>query len=171
MRLPSRSNPSKLFTYTLVSRQQIQQPSFTFNPNSKFRRDYPPRSVSAATMNPSESVKSEPVGLGMWSSPSVPQTVTRPRPATIHETGFSYCMPEEYTSLPAWDSSTMPMQQLHNEQHMHHGGMHSDQHLHHEHQMHPDGLPQTYSVHQDFYPSVGNSESPSAIERMYEISD
>jgi len=116
-------------------RQQIQTPSFTFNPNNKFRRDYPPRSFPAVTMNPNElSMKTEAVGLGMWSG-ATPQTVTRPRPATIHETGFSYCMPEEYTSLPAWDSSTMPMQPMN------------------------DGLSQTYTVQQDFYPSttVGNN--------------
>jgi hypothetical protein len=72
--------------------------------------------------------------MGMWSAPT-PQSVSRPRPATIHETGFSYCMPEEYSSLPAWDSSTMPMQPLN------------------------DGLPQTYAVQQDFYPSTSNGES------------
>lgn len=88
-------------------------------------------------MNPNEmSMKTE-QGMGMWpaSTPtSQPPNVLRPRPATIHETGFSYCMPEQYNSLPAWDSSTMPMQPLH------------------------DGLPQTYAVHQDFYPpsSVGS---------------
>lgn len=116
-------------------RQQIQTPSFTFSPNNKFRRDYPPRSFPAVTMNPSEmSMKTEAVGMGMWSAPT-PQSVSRPRPATIHETGFSYCMPEEYPSLPAWDSSTMPMQPL------------------------SDCLPQTYAVQQDFYPSTSNGEN------------
>jgi hypothetical protein len=85
-------------------------------------------------MKPNElSMKTEPVGLGMWSS-TTPQAVTRPRPATIHETGFSYCMPEEYAALPAWDSSTMPMQPLNN------------------------GLPQTYAVQQDYYPSSSAGE-------------
>ncbi|XMA08563.1 hypothetical protein WAI453_001354 [Rhynchosporium graminicola] len=116
-------------------RQQLQTPSFQFNPNNKFRRDDPPRSFPTATMNTNEmAMKSEAVGLGMWSSPT-PQHVTRPRPATIHETGFSYCVPEEYNSLPAWDSSTMPMQPLNH------------------------GLPQTYTVHQEFYPPVPNSEN------------
>ena len=128
-----------------VSRHQISTPSFTFNPNNKFRRDYPPRSFAPppVTMNPNEMpMKAEPVGLGMWSSPT-PQTVTRPRPATIHESGFSYCMPEEYTALPAWDSSTMPMQQLH------------------------DGLPQTYTVNQDFYPpSSGERECPCCYGKI-----
>lgn len=79
-------------------------------------------------------MKTEEVGLGMWAS--TPQSVPRPRPATIHETGFSYCMPEEeFTSLPAWDSSTMPLQQP----------------------MH-DGLPQTYTMQRDFYPSTSNGE-------------
>jgi hypothetical protein len=44
-------------------------------------------------------------------------------------------MPDEYTSLPAWDSSTMPM-----------NGM-------------GDGLNQTYTVQQDFYPSTSGAES------------
>lgn len=85
-------------------------------------------------MNPQEmSLKTETVPMG-WPL-QTPQTVTRPRPATIHETGFSYCMPDEYTSLPAWDSSTMPM-----------NGM-------------SDGLNQTYAVQQDFYPSTSGAES------------
>ncbi|KAB8296862.1 hypothetical protein EYC80_002273 [Monilinia laxa] len=123
-----------------LSRHSFQtQPSFTFNPNNKFRRDCPPRSFpSASTMNPSEmSMKQEPIGLGMWSTTTPPNSITRPRPATIHETGFSYCMPEQNNySLPAWDSSTMPMQPVH------------------------DGLPQSYAVHQDFYSpeSVGERE-------------
>jgi hypothetical protein len=130
---------SLLVLTTIPSRHQISTPSFTFNPNNKFRRDYPPRSFATpVTMNPNElSLKTEPVGLGMWSL-TAPQTVKRPRPATIHETGFSYCMPEEYTSLPAWDSSTMPMQQFH------------------------DGMPQTYAVQQDFYPSSSMGERKSA---------
>ncbi|KAA8568744.1 hypothetical protein EYC84_007739 [Monilinia fructicola] len=105
------------------SRHSFQpQPAFTFNPNNKFRRDCPPRSFpSTSTMNSSEMpMKQEPIGL-----------------ATIHETGFSYCMPEQNNySLPAWDSSTMPMQPMH------------------------DGLPQSYAVHQDFYSpeSVGERE-------------
>ncbi|CAG8975782.1 hypothetical protein HYALB_00008223 [Hymenoscyphus albidus] len=117
-------------------RQQIQTPSFTFNPNNKFRRDYPPRSFPSVTMNPNElSMKSEPQGMGMWSSPTPP--VTRPRPATIHESAFplNYCMPEEFGQLPAWDSSTMPTQPIH------------------------DGLPQTYAVQQEFYPNTSNGES------------
>ncbi|TVY86131.1 hypothetical protein LAWI1_G008945, partial [Lachnellula willkommii] len=87
-------------------------------------------------MNPTElSVKTEPLGLGMWSSPTPP--VSRPRPATIHESVFPYSFSEEFNSLPAWDSSTMPMQQSN------------------------DGLPQTYSVQQDFYPSTSGGESKS----------
>ncbi|TVY73592.1 Meiotic expression up-regulated protein, partial [Lachnellula suecica] len=117
-------------------RQQTPTPSFTFNPNNKFRRDYPPRSFPSVTMNPNElSVKAEPAGLGMWSSPIAP--VTRPRPATIHESAFPYCLSEEFNSLPAWDSSTMPMQPMN------------------------DGLPQTYSVQQDFYPSTSGGDSKS----------
>lgn len=85
-------------------------------------------------MNPNDlSVKTEQSGLGMWSSPPE-QTGRKPRPATIHETGFSYCMPEEYLSLPAWDSSAMPMQPVN------------------------DGMPQTYGMQQDFYPSSSAGE-------------
>ncbi|KAF7897330.1 hypothetical protein EAF00_005558 [Botryotinia globosa] len=115
------------------------QSSFTFNQNNKFRGDCPPRSFpSASTMNPNEmSMKQEPIGLGMWSTTTPPNPTIRPRPATIHETGFSYCMPEQGNySLPAWDSSTMPMQPMHT------------------------GLSQDYTVHQDFFPqsSVGERE-------------
>ncbi len=122
-----------------ISRHQISTPSFTFNANNKFRRDYPPRPFAPplVTINSNEmSMKTESAGLGMWSS-LTPQTVTRPRPATIHESGFSYCMPEEFTALPAWDSSTMPMQQLHHNE-----------------------LSQTYAVNQNFYPpsSMGERE-------------
>lgn len=73
------------------------------------------------------SVKAEPVGLGMWSSPTAP--VSRPRPATIHESAFNYSLPEEFSPLPTWDSSTMPIQSVN------------------------DGLPRPY-VQQDFYPST-----------------
>ncbi|CCD51107.1 hypothetical protein BofuT4_P023750.1 [Botrytis cinerea T4] len=87
-------------------------------------------------MNPNEmSMKQEPIGLGMWSTTTPPNPTTRPRPATIHETGFSYCMPEQGNySLPAWDSSTMPMQPIHN------------------------GLSQDYAVHQDFFPQSSAGE-------------
>ncbi|KAJ8065457.1 hypothetical protein OCU04_006142 [Sclerotinia nivalis] len=111
------------------------QSSFAFNPNDKFRRDCPPRSFpSASTMNPNEiSMKREPIGLGMWSTTTPPNPTTRPRPATIHETGFSYCMSgQDNYSLPAWDSSTMPMQLMH------------------------DGLSQNYAIQHDYYsPSSG----------------
>lgn len=91
-------------------------------------------------MNQNEmGMKTEPVGLGMWSSTPPPQIVQRPRPATIHEaTGFQFCMPEEFNSLPAWDSSTMPMQPFH------------------------DGMAQTYSVQPDFYPGPLNGDSESS---------
>ncbi|KAJ5038283.1 uncharacterized protein L3040_007150 [Drepanopeziza brunnea f. sp. 'multigermtubi'] len=122
-------------------RLQGQTSPFQLNLKNKFRRDLPPRSFPTVTMNPNEtSMKTESVGLGMWPSPT-PQSITRPRPATIHETGFSYCMPEVYTSLPAWDSSTMPMHPLN------------------------DGISQTYSVQQDFYSATPNAESRSEAQR------
>jgi hypothetical protein len=86
-------------------------------------------------MKPNEISKpAESMGMGMWSAaPS--QSIPRPRPQTIHETGFSYCMPEEYGTLPAWDSSTMPAQPP------------------------QDGVPQPYSVHQDYYGGQGLNHS------------
>lgn len=61
----------------------------------------------------------------------------RPRPATIHE-GFSFCIGEGYQGVPAWDSSSLQMQQTTSD------GMSS----------------RPLSVHQDFYPatSMENSE-------------
>ncbi|KAG9244868.1 hypothetical protein BJ878DRAFT_48262 [Calycina marina] len=119
-------------------RHQISTPSFAFssdnNNNNKFRRDQPQTSYAPrVTMNSNEmTMKTESVGLGMWSSPAsiqTPQTVRRHRPATIHESAFpQLCLSEDYNSLPAWDSSTMPMQSMN------------------------ICLPQTYSVQQDFYP-------------------
>ncbi|CAL3964844.1 unnamed protein product [Diplocarpon coronariae] len=117
--------------------QQMQTPSFQFNPNNTFRRDHPPRSFPTFAVNPHEmSMNTEVVGLGMWpaTTPQSAQRTQRPRPATIHETGFAYCLPEEYSSLPAWDSSTMPMQPLN------------------------DGLAQTYPAPQDFYPATPHGE-------------
>jgi hypothetical protein len=46
----------------------------------------------------------------------------------MHEMGYSYCMPEEHTFLPACDSSTVPVQLIN------------------------DPLPRIYAVNQDFYP-------------------
>jgi hypothetical protein len=51
-------------------------------------------------------------------------------------------MPEEYTSLPAWDSSTMPMQLL------------------------SEGFPQMYEVQQDLYSSSSIGErKPMSIHK------
>ncbi|APA10409.1 hypothetical protein sscle_06g051790 [Sclerotinia sclerotiorum 1980 UF-70] len=125
------------------------QSSFAFNPNDKFRRDCPPRSFPAAsTMNPNEiSMKQEPVGLGMWSTTTPPNPTTRPRPATIHETGFSYGMSGQNNySLPAWDSSTMPMQPMH------------------------DGLPQNYAVQHDYYSPLSGGERESHQNHAISVS-
>lgn len=126
-------------------RHLIQTPAF----NHKFRRDQPTPRSYPATMNSNEmssTVKQEEsMGLGMWPSTQTPQN-RRPRPATIHETGFSYCMPQEYSSLPAWDSSTMPMQQSH--------------------EVHQ----QTYSVQPNYYQSSSeNSMSSSLLYLQFEL--
>ncbi|KAF4827666.1 Meiotic expression up-regulated protein 26 [Colletotrichum tropicale] len=92
-------------------RQQIHTPSFTFNPNNKFRRDVPPRTTPIINMNGNDMpVKQEGVGApaGVWTTPT--SQGMRPRPATIHE-GFSYSMSDDYGTLPSWDSSPLPMQQ------------------------------------------------------------
>lgn len=120
----------KITTDYQSSLHQISTPSFTFNPNKKFRKDYPPRTfASEVTMSSAESS-----GVGAWSSPT-PQTVRPSRPATIHEATFSFCIPETLNSLPAWDSSNIPLQSMN------------------------DGLPQAFTVQQDFYPSGGERRS------------
>jgi len=110
----------------------IQAPSFAFHLNNRFRRERPPRPHTAVAMNSADMSRPvDNVGLGVWSAPA--QNTPRPRPVTIHETGFSYSLPEGYNSLPAWDSSTMPNQP-------------------------PQGImPQTYSVQQDFYTPSGGA--------------
>lgn len=45
---------------------------------------------------------------GVWTTPATQGM--RPRPATIHE-GFSYCMAGGFEGVPAWDSSSLQMQQ------------------------------------------------------------
>lgn len=87
-------------------------------------------------MNPNEmTLKTESSGHDMWSSP-VSQVVRKPRPATIHESGFSYYLPEEYTTPQVWDSSSMLMKAHMNE------GISS----------------QNYLVPQEFYPTSSAGE-------------
>ncbi|KAK3322320.1 hypothetical protein B0H66DRAFT_198661 [Apodospora peruviana] len=116
-------------------RQQIQIPSFAFNsPNNKFRRDVPPpRPAPIITMNADKHpVKMESISAapqGVWTTPT--SQGMRPRPATIHE-GFSYCMGEGFEGLPAWDTSSLQMQQTPS-----------------------DTMPsRPLSVHQEFYPTT-----------------
>ncbi|KAM7192686.1 meiotic expression up-regulated protein 26 [Naviculisporaceae sp. PSN 640] len=54
-----------------------------------------------------ESVTTAPQGT-LWTTPT--SQGMRPRPATIHE-GFSYCMGEGFEGVPAWDPSSLQMQQ------------------------------------------------------------
>ncbi|KAH8815794.1 hypothetical protein F5884DRAFT_852264 [Xylogone sp. PMI_703] len=99
----------------LVHQQTPQTPSLILNPN-KFRRDFPPRSVPSVTMSPNDApMKMESFGNAMWSAPT-PPTVRKQRPATIHESGFSYYLPQDYTALSStWETPTTTMLQMHEE--------------------------------------------------------
>jgi Domain of unknown function (DUF4451) len=111
-------------------------PSFSFHLNNRFRKERPsrPQTAVSATSNGTQH-PAEAFGLGMWSAPP-PQNTPRPRPTTIHESSFSFCMPEAFQPLPAWDSSTMPS--------------------------HTQGImAQTYAVQHDFYPPLGVDSSTS----------
>lgn len=63
---------------------------------------------------------------GLWTTPT--SQGMRPRPATIHE-GFSYCVGEEYGTLPSWESGGLTMQTTPS-----------------------DTMSRPVSMHQDFYP-------------------
>jgi hypothetical protein len=71
------------------------------------------------------------------------QEKSEPRPATASENDFSYCMSEEYSSLPAWDSSTMPS--------------HSSHEL----------VPETFAVQQGFYFHSGTDNSMSLFVHLF----
>ncbi|EXF75289.1 hypothetical protein CFIO01_12381 [Colletotrichum fioriniae PJ7] len=130
-------------------RQQIHTPSFTFNPNNKFRRDVPPRTTTIINMNGNDMpIKQEGVGApaGVWTTPT--SQGMRPRPATIHE-GFSYSMGDDYGTLPSWDSSPLPMQQTPS-----------------------DAMSRPVSVHQqDFYPvtTMENNWQQKPCEDTFEF--
>ncbi|KAK2064468.1 hypothetical protein LY76DRAFT_58968 [Colletotrichum caudatum] len=130
-------------------RHQIQTPSFTFNPNNKFRRDVPPRTTPMINMNGNDMpVKQEGVGAptGVWTTPT--SQGMRPRPATIHE-GFSYSLGDDYGALTSWDSSPLPMQQTPS-----------------------DVMSRPVSVHQqDFYPvtNMENNWNQKPCEETFEF--
>ncbi|KAK0367769.1 hypothetical protein CLIM01_14873 [Colletotrichum limetticola] len=130
-------------------RQQIHTPSFTFNPNNKFRRDVPHRTSTIINMNGNDMpIKQEGVGapVGVWTTPT--SQGMRPRPATIHE-GFSYSMGDDYGALPSWDSSPLPMQQTPS-----------------------DAMSRPVSVHQqDFYPvtTMENNWQQKPCEDTFEF--
>ncbi|WYZ40446.1 hypothetical protein EsH8_IV_000787 [Colletotrichum jinshuiense] len=130
-------------------RQQIQTPSFTFNPNNKFRRDVLPRTTPIINMNGNDMpIKQEGVGApaGVWTTPTTQGM--RPRPATIHE-GFSYSMGDDFGTLPSWDSSPLPMQQTPS-----------------------DAMSRPVSVHQqDFYPvtTMDNNWQQKQCEDNFEF--
>ncbi|KFY15792.1 hypothetical protein V491_05548 [Pseudogymnoascus sp. VKM F-3775] len=127
----------------LHSRQQYHTPNFTFNPNNKFRRDQTPRSYPTTSVNSNEAAKqAESEVTALWSTRQVPN-MSRPRPAQLTDTnlhGFSYCIPEQPTALPAWDSATMTLSSSH------------------------EVMPQTYAIVQDFYqPSEASESRPSSM--------
>lgn len=96
-------------------------------------------------------VKTESMGQptqGMWTTPT--SNGLRPRPATIHE-GFSYCMEESYDGLPAWDSSTLPMQQQ-QQQHTPSDTVSS----------------RPISVHQEFYPPTTMENGMSSTKLCHQ---
>ncbi|KAK4190347.1 hypothetical protein QBC35DRAFT_513286 [Podospora australis] len=96
-------------------RQHIEIPSFNFdNSHNQFGKQVlsshlPPPPIDTmigVTMPPKTESMAAPQGV--WTTPT--SQGMRPRPATIHE-GFSYCMPETYEGLPAWDTPSLQMQQ------------------------------------------------------------
>lgn len=122
-----------------IPTQSFFQPSASSEDNRLRGDSSTPRPPTTASMSGSEIPKTEGMGQpqGVWSTP-VSQGM-RPRPATIHE-GFSYCMGEGYDGLPAWDSSTLPLQQTPS-----------------------DISSRPISVHQDFYPPTSmESSKPSS---------
>lgn len=121
-------------------RHQTQIPSFTFNGlGNRFSGDEPvPYPTPIDTMNgPSMPISTESMVApqGAWTTPT--SHAMRSTPATIHE-GFSFCVGEGFQGVPAWDASSIQMQQTPN------GSMSS----------------RPISVHGDFYPvsTMGNSE-------------
>ncbi|PHH49397.1 Meiotic expression up-regulated protein 26 [Ceratocystis fimbriata CBS 114723] len=94
------------------SQSHLDASSFAFSTPApvKYRHDDPPRSTPMVTMTPGDmAIKAEAtVSPGMWQTPA---SAIRPRPATIHEGFSSCCTGDDHRSLPAWDSSTMSLQQ------------------------------------------------------------
>lgn len=75
------------------------------------------------------------VPTGMWTTPT--SQGMRPRPATIHE-GFSYCVAEDYGTIPSWEAHGMAMQSTPT-----------------------DTMSRPVSMHQDFYPVTTMESSES----------
>lgn len=97
----------------------------------------PSRPNPMITMNGHEiPVKTEGMSAptGMWTTPT--SQGMRPRPATIHE-GFSYCVGEEYGTIPSWEATAMAMQNTPS-----------------------DSMSRPVSMHQDFYPVTTMSSNP-----------
>ncbi|KAI9740662.1 MAG: hypothetical protein M1818_004626 [Claussenomyces sp. TS43310] len=94
------------------SRHQIQSPSFMFTKTSTSQRDLTPRSYPTAMMDqPQVSVSGDSMGTGMamYSAPAS-QNRPRPRSMAVQGNGPSYCMPQEYNSLHAWDIPATSLQ-------------------------------------------------------------
>ncbi|KAL5604746.1 hypothetical protein BROUX41_001909 [Berkeleyomyces rouxiae] len=98
------------------SRSNLDSSNFPFSTPTpiKYRHDDPPRSTPMVTLTPGEmSIKAEStMSPSMWHTPA---SASRSRPATIHEAFSSCCSGDDHRSLPAWDSSTMALQQTPND--------------------------------------------------------
>jgi hypothetical protein len=74
-----------------------------------------PRSYPNVDTKPGEytSTPKDPMGLGLW-PPTPPNSVSRNgiRPATIHETDFTYSLPDSFASLEAWEPTTTAISNL-----------------------------------------------------------
>ncbi|KAK6207259.1 hypothetical protein LQW54_007343 [Pestalotiopsis sp. IQ-011] len=134
-----------------LQQQQLQAPGFNFNQNNQFMRDAPTSSPSGPliTMNGHE-MPGRAEGMvgptGMWTAPT--SHGMKPRPATIHE-GFSYCIAEDYNTIPSWETSSIAMTP-------------SDT-MSRPVSMHQD-LSRPVSMHQDFYPVTTMEHSPWSMK-------
>ncbi|RKF55402.1 hypothetical protein GcC1_204011 [Golovinomyces cichoracearum] len=94
---------------------------------------------SQGTMDSDEmSMELEPLSMDLWSSPSL-KISRKIMPNTINEIDIPFCISEDYSSLPTWDSSKIPFQSLHKN--------HS----------------QTYSVPHDYFMGTYSGETKSLL--------
>src|SRR5690554_5152741 len=130
-------------THNPRSRQKYHTPNFSFNLNNKFRRNQAPRSYPTTDTDPRGAGKQQESAItAIWPMRQVPN-MSQPHSAQVQEAnlnGFSYCIPEQPTPMPAWDPSTMTLSSSH------------------------EVMPQTYAIVQDFYqPSEPSGSRPSSM--------